>query len=151
MAVTVLALDLERTLVDDAPSGRPRPGLLDFLTFCHERFGRVVVFTTVEEADAREVLSDLAGGGHVPPALHARLEFADWSGQYKDLAFVPAAAPDEVLLVDDDDGWIRPDQRDRWVKVTPWDGGPDAELARVRTVLEGWLAEAGPRSCSDAG
>ncbi|MDB5297631.1 MAG: interacting factor-like phosphatase [Phycisphaerales bacterium] len=151
MAVTVLALDLERTLVDDALSGRARPGLRDFLTFCHERFRRVVMFTTVEEADAREVMSDLAGGGHVPPALHARLEFVDWSGQYKDLAFVPAAAPDEVLLVDDDAGWVRLDQRDRWVKVAPWDGGPDAELARVRTVLEGWLADAEPRPSGGAG
>ena len=151
MAVTVLALDLERTLVDDALSGRARPGLRDFLTFCHERFRRVVMFTTVAEADAREVLSDLAAGGHVPQALHARLEFVDWSGQYKDLAFVPAAALDEVLLVDDDAGWVRPDQRDRRVKVAAWDGGPDGELARVQMVLEGWLAEARPQSDGGAG
>ena len=43
-----------------------------------------------------------------------------------------------VLLVDDDEGWVRPEQRDQWVPITGWDGGADAELARVRAVLEAW-------------
>jgi hypothetical protein len=38
---TVVALDLERTLIDDAMSGRPRPGLFEFAHFCLERFERV--------------------------------------------------------------------------------------------------------------
>jgi hypothetical protein len=64
-------------------------------------------------------------------------------GEYKDLAFVTGAAPEEVLLVDDDAGWIRPDQRDRWIAIAPWDGGPDRsdrELLRVRQVLTERLA-----------
>ena len=75
MSVKVLALDLERTLIDDALSGCPRPGLREFLAFCHERFGRLAVFSTVEEADARDVLSELAGRGYVPPELLGRLEY----------------------------------------------------------------------------
>lgn len=59
-----------------------------------------------------------------------------WTGVYKDLAFVRGAAPGEVVLVDDDGGWVRPDQRDAWIPVAPWDGGPDAELARIRAELE---------------
>jgi hypothetical protein len=144
VTVKVLALDLERTLIDDALSGRPRPGLRDFLEFCGERFGRVAVFSTVEEADAREVLSDLAARGFIPPGLFARLEFVNWCGEHKDLGFVPDAAPAEVVLVDDDAGWVRPDQRRQWVPVAAWDGGPDAELARVRGVLERWLAGSVP-------
>jgi hypothetical protein len=139
MSVKVLALDLERTLIDNALGGCPRPGLRDFLSFCHEQFGRVALFTTVEEADAREVMEGLAQSGHVPLALLSRLEYVGWSGEYKDLAFVTGVVPDEVLLVDDDEGWIRPDQRSRWVPVAAWDGGPDDELARVRSVLEDWL------------
>ena len=115
MNVKVLALDLERTVIDDARGARPRPGLLVFLTFCHERFPRVAVFTTVEEADAREVMCDLERTGYVPAGLMARLEYVQWCGEYKDLEFVPRASPSEVLLVDDDAGWVRPDQRDRWV------------------------------------
>src|SRR4051812_14057873 len=57
MALTAIALDLERTLIDDAMSGRARPGLRRFLQFCDERFARVVLFTTVDEADAREVMA----------------------------------------------------------------------------------------------
>ncbi len=140
MVVKVLALDLERTLIDDALSGRPRPGLLDFLGFCQERFGRVAVFTTVEEADAREVLKDLDRRGQVPPGLLGRLEYVAWCGEYKDLGFVHDAVADEMLLVDDDPGWVRPDQRGQWVAIAPWDGGPDEELRRVRSVLEGLLA-----------
>jgi hypothetical protein len=139
LSVRVLALDLERTLIDDALSARPRPGLYEFLAFCQERFGRVALFTTVEEADARQVMEGLARTGHVPPGLLARLEYVAWCGEYKDLGFIPDADPGGVLLVDDDAGWVRPDQRDRWVHVAAWDGGADVELRRVRTVLEGWL------------
>ena len=146
MSAKVLALDIERTLIDDALSGRPRPGLREFLAFCHERFDRVAVFTTIEEADAREVLADLAARGFVPPALFARLEYVGWLGEYKDLAFVPGVPPAEVRLVDDDGGWVRPDQRGQWVPVAPWDGGPDAELVRVRAVLEGWLSGSAPEA-----
>ena len=141
MAIKVLALDLERTLIDDAYSARPRPGLFDFLTFCHEQFGRVVLFTSVETADAREVLEGLARSGHVPPEFLARLEYIEWAGEYKDSRFVPDAEPGDVLLVDDDVGWVRPDQRERWLPIAGWDGGPDSELPRVRCELERWLAE----------
>jgi hypothetical protein len=57
MSIKVLALDLERTLVDNALIAQPRPGLREFLAFCGERFERVAIFTTVEEADARDVLN----------------------------------------------------------------------------------------------
>lgn len=142
MRVKVLALDLERTLIDDALCGRPRPGLRDFLSFCHERFERVAIFTTVEQADAREVIEELALRGYVPPGLLDRLEYVDWCGEYKDLSFVPNATPGEVLLVDDDDGWVPPDQRTRWIPVAAWDGGADGELLRIREILEGWLSGA---------
>ena len=113
MAVKVFALDLERTLIDDARSGRPRPGLRAFLAYCDGQFGRVAVYSTVEEADARAVLEALADRGHVPPGLLDRLEYVAWTGEHKDLRFVPGATPDQVLLVDDDAGWVRADQRDR--------------------------------------
>jgi hypothetical protein len=144
VSVQVLALDLERTLIDNALSGRPRPGLREFLEFCDERFGRVVIYTTVEEADAREVLADLTARGFVPPTLFDRLEFVGWSGEYKDLTFVPGTSLAEVVLVDDDAGWVRPDQRGQWVQVAAWDSGSDVELSRVLAVLESWLAGSAP-------
>ena len=139
MAPKVLALDLERTLIDDALRCRPRPGLHAFLAFCDERFERVAIFTTVEEAEAREVIEGLALRDYLSSRLLARLEHVDWCGEYKDLRFEPNATLDDVVLVDDDAGWIRPDQRDRWVPIEAWDGGHDDELSRVRSVLEGLL------------
>lgn len=135
MSVRVLALDLERTLISDANRADPRPGVAAFLAFCHERFERVVIFTTVEEADARSALDQLVERGHVPAELVEPLSYVAWTGEYKALEFVTGAVPEEVLLVDDDAGWIRPDQRDRWIAVAPWDGGPDRELLRVQHVL----------------
>lgn len=104
-----------------------------------ERFERVVLFTTVEEPDARDALTQLRERGVVPAELLEPLGYVPWVGAYKDLAFVSGARPEEILFVDDDPGWVRPDQRDRWVPIAPWDGGPDYELARVRDVLEGRL------------
>jgi NLI interacting factor-like phosphatase len=141
VSIKVLALDLERTLIDEALHCRPRPGLRDFLTFCHERFERVAVFTTVEETDAREAIESLALRGYVPPGLLARIEYVGWCGEYKDLCFVPNASPGEVVLADDDAGWVRPDQRAQWVPIAAWDGGADGELSRVQSILEGWLSE----------
>ncbi|MGF1578865.1 MAG: NIF family HAD-type phosphatase [Gemmataceae bacterium] len=135
MTVQVLALDLERTLVSEARTARPRPGLWKFLTFCLERFERVVIFTTVEEADAREVMDKLARTGYAPTALVNRLEYIDWSGEHKDLRFIPDAQPNQILFVDDDPGWIATHQKDRWIPIEPWDGGPDSELDRVRQIL----------------
>gem|GEM_PF-4300050 len=52
---------MERTLIDDALSARPRPGLLGFLDFCHDRFA---LFTIVEEGGRRAAPhSDHENGG----------------------------------------------------------------------------------------
>jgi hypothetical protein len=136
----VLALDLERTLISDALSARPRPGLFDFLTFCQSRFDRVALFTTVEQADAQEILAELARRGDVPSEWLSRLEYVEWTGEYKDLHFVSNSLPEDVLLVDDDPGWVRPDQRDQLIAIAPWDGGDDDELLRIQTILERRLA-----------
>lgn len=139
---SVIALDLERTLIDDALSGCPRPGLSDFLDFCLERFDRVVLFTTIEQADAVEVLNDLTSRGAIPSRFLDVLQYVDWTGEFKDLTFVPGVSPGEVVLVDDDAGWVRPDQRECWVVIAPWEGEPaDRELSRVRRELERRLGE----------
>jgi hypothetical protein len=135
--VRVLALDLERTLVSDALTAIPRPGLADFLQRCLERFGRMALFTTVDEPTAREVLDDLAGRGHVPPEMLERVEYVEWHGEFKDLRFVLDARPEEVLLIDDDASWIRPDQTSQWLAIPPWDGsGQDSELERIWRELD---------------
>jgi FMN phosphatase YigB (HAD superfamily) len=142
VAIRVLALDLERTLISDAGRAEPRPGLVAFLAFCHERFERVVLFTTVDEPDARAALDELVQRHGVPEAFVDQLEYVQWCGEHKGLEFVTGAEPEEVILVDDDEGWIRPAERAQWIAIAPWDGGPDRELPRVQQLLAAHLAAA---------
>jgi hypothetical protein len=135
MSVQVLALDLEGTLIYTSMYPDPRPGLFDFLEFCLRRFERVTLFTCVEEADAREILDQLARSGHVPAEFPGRVEYVEWAGEYKDLSLIPGATPEEVLLVDDDHRWVRPDQRHRYVAITAWEGGEDGGLREAQVTL----------------
>jgi hypothetical protein len=80
-------------------------------------------------------LNKLVERHRAPEALVERLEYVSWCGEYKDLEFVTGAKPEEVLLIDDDAGWIRPHQRSQWIAILPWDGGPDRELLRVQQLL----------------
>lgn len=135
MHIKVIALDLEATLIDNAMSGRPRNGLYEFLAFCDSHFSRVAIYTTVQEDDAREVVEELVNTGHWPRQLSDRLEFIDWSGEHKDLRFIPNAHPEEILLIDDDAAWVSADQKCQFIPIAPWDGYPDSELTRVQKHL----------------
>jgi hypothetical protein len=46
---SVLALDLEGTLISNAISQIPRPGLYLFLDNCSQKFDRIVIFTAISE------------------------------------------------------------------------------------------------------
>lgn len=141
MTIRALALDLERTLVSDAIRGIPRPGLFEFLTFCLDRFDRLLLFTCVEKADSWSVLEGLCRRGAVPGTFLERLTYIEWHGDYKDLQLIPDAMPHEVLLVDDDESWVRPDQKEQWLAIAGWDGDDprDRELPRIQRLLEEWL------------
>ena len=138
----ILALDLEGTLISDAFSAIPRPGLREFLDFCEERFERLYLFTTVVRDEAWPILEDLTDQRFLPITFLDRLNYVEWEGRYKDIQVIPDALPESVRLVDDDGSWIHPDQRDFWIPVSGWEGDwlKDKELNRVRTVLEEWLS-----------
>lgn len=121
MAIKVLALDLERTLITNCINRRPRPGLFDFLKFCLESFERVVIFTGVDSETAREVLQELADNEAVPKKFIGQLEIIDWSGEYKDLNFISDASVEEILIIDDDESYILPEQKSQWVSIKPYD------------------------------
>ena len=140
MPFRLLALDLEATLIDDALSELPRPGLNSFLSFCRDHFDRLALLTTVDEQTARLVLEALADGGDVPGIVADTIEYIDWDGEYKDLRNAIDVNVDEILFVDDDQGWIHPDQIEQWIRITPWRGEPDdVELRRVQQQIESRL------------
>ncbi|NJL66781.1 MAG: hypothetical protein HC894_08195 [Microcoleus sp. SM1_3_4] len=73
----VLALDLEGTLISNAVSQFSRPGLYNFLEYCHNNFCRIVIFTAVSELSFRKIAIALADAGKVP-SWFVNLEYINW-------------------------------------------------------------------------
>jgi hypothetical protein len=112
-----LALDLEGTLISNAIHMQPRPGLYEFLEFCENKFGRIVIFTAVPERIFRIIAEVLISEGNVPKWF-ASLEYIYWTGDYKDLRFIPDCKPEEAYIIDDMERYIHPTQKDRWIPIT---------------------------------
>ena len=112
----ILALDLEGTLLSNAVSVFPRPGLFEFLEYCRKNFDRIVVMTAVSERRFREVAQLLADEASAP-AWFCEIEYVEWDGGYKDLRTISTCSPADVLLVDDQSSYVHPDQIDRWIEV----------------------------------
>jgi hypothetical protein len=133
-----IALDLEETLISNAVSQFPRPGLF---TYCRQNFvsvasrfeNRLVIFTAVNEVRFRSIARTLAEAGDVP-AWFVDLEYINWHGLYKDLSFIPHATIDRTILIDDLIEYIHPDRKDRWLDIPGYDypyPDDDRELDRM--------------------
>lgn len=116
MRPTNLALDLEGTLISNAVSQIPRPGLLSFLEEVRGQFDQLVMFTTVPEPLLRRIAELLVREGHAPPWF-AELSYTKWSGKTKDLRFVSSRLGD-TLLLDDHCAYVHPGQEQWWVEVS---------------------------------
>lgn len=139
---TVLALDLEGTLISNAMSQIPRPGLAAFLTRCEAMFERIVVFTTVRESRFRKI-AQLLVEEDCAPAWFASVEYVNWSGATKDLSFIPGIQAQQALLVDDYEIYVHPGQEGQWVRVAHFESPyseSDQGLASVLKVLRQRLA-----------
>jgi hypothetical protein len=119
MTIKTLALDLEGTLISNAVSQLPRPGLHAFTSFCLEHFS-VLLFTAVSEQRTRRILDVLADEGDIPPALLAA-PCVPWSGPHKDLHFILNLRPElslkDTRIVDGLEEHIRPDQKHLWIPI----------------------------------
>ena len=115
----VLALDLEGTLISNAMSCFPRPGLYDFVEDCRSIFERIVLFTAVSESRVRLILELLAREGSTP-AWFRDIDVVSWAGDIKDLHFISGCVPQDVLLVDDVESYVHPNQREQWVRILPF-------------------------------
>ena len=121
MKPTILALDLEGTLISNAVSQIPRPGLHTFLIAARSLFERLVIFTTVPEDRVRKISELLLREGCVP-AWFVELPYVQWSGKIKDLSFVTPTIG-EALLLDDHGPYVKPGQEHLWVEI-PLFGSP---------------------------
>jgi NLI interacting factor-like phosphatase len=134
---SALVLDLEGTLISNAVSCFPRPGLSPFLDFCRTQFKHIVLFMTVAEERVRAIVSFLIAEGSVP-AWVRDIEIVQWSGATKDLRFVSGADIKDILLVDDLINYVHADQRQQWVAIASFASpyaDTDRELVRVTEEL----------------
>lgn len=133
----VIALDLEGTLISNAMSQIPRPGLFGFLEECKSICDRVVLFTTVNETISRKIVTLLVEEG-LAPVWFADIEYINWQGKTKDLGFIPDTNSRECVLVDDFDIYVHPGQEEQWIEIAQFDvpyRKDDSELNRVASLL----------------
>jgi len=137
MTPTILAMDLEGTLISNAVSQIPRPGLSPFLGYARARFQQLVIFTSVPKPLCRNICGLLVSEGVAPPWFE-QLPYISWDGATKDLRFV-APDVDKVLLLDDHAPYVHPGQENHWVEVSLF-GAPypedDTGLAEARLRIE---------------
>jgi predicted protein tyrosine phosphatase len=134
---TVLALDLEGTLISNAVSQFPRPGLYAFLEFCREQFERLVLYTAVRDAVGEAIVRTLVTENTVPEWF-LNVPFVSWDGHLKDLCNVPDARPRDCLLIDDNRDYVVDDQVAQWIPIAKYESpypDTDRELARVGQVI----------------
>lgn len=134
----VVALDLEGTLISNATSAFPRPGLKLFIESVLKMADRVVMFTTVPEDRARKLLQIIESEGSLPAGFAAAVKFVPYSGKTKDLSALGEPASATVLLVDDQPVMVHPGQEANWIPIaefmSPFDQ-EDHELKRVAEVI----------------
>lgn len=133
--IEVLALDLEGTLISNAVSQIPRPGLHAFLLECAARFSRVVMFTTVPEARFRAIARTLADEG-AAPEWFPDLEYVRWQGPIKNLRFITDAPLERTVLLDDCGDVIHPAQMEQWIPVPLFESPYEESGCVLETVLE---------------
>ncbi len=132
--IDTIALDLEGTLISNAVSQFPRPGLFEFLEFCRNNFSRVVVYTAVREELSRRIMRLLVSEG-VAPAWFADIPYVDWDLNFKDLRNIPGADPENCLIVDDNRDYIMDEQYDQWIEIAKFESPysqEDRELDQIR-------------------
>lgn len=135
MKPSILAMDLEGTLISNAVSQIPRPGLFKFLESMRSQFSQLVIFTTVPEPLVRKICSLLVEEG-MAPMWFADIRYINWEGATKDLRFVVPDAH-KALLLDDHASYVHPGQEREWVEI-PLFGSPYAdddtglEIARLK-------------------
>ena len=135
--ITTIALDIEGTLISNAVSQFPRPGLFAFLEFCRESFDHVYIYTAVRDETCVRIVRTLIDDGFAPEWL-AEISFVQWDRSVKDLGNVPGCSVSESLLLDDNRDYVVDSQIDQWIEIDEFQSpyrDTDTELQRVQSVV----------------
>ena len=128
----IVALDLEGTLISNAMSQIARPHLKLFLEGLKAHSKKIVIYTTISNDKFLEIANLLIEESSVPEWFN-QLEYINWKGKYKDLKNVSNNI-DEVLIVDDYEDYIVPEQKCQWVSIKQFEhpySDNDKELLKI--------------------
>lgn len=137
-SVKTLALDLEGTLISNAISQFPRPGLFEFLELCRSRFPDLLIYSGVREEKFRRVAAQLISDD-VAPRWFGDLRHEHWVGDYKDLRRLKGTSLETTAIVDDQEDCIDPEQLRHWIKIEEFERpypSSDNELERIAKILD---------------
>lgn len=142
--IKIIALDLEGTLISNAVSQVPRPGLHRFLDRCKAITDRVVMYTTVREDLFRDIANLLADEG-VAPDWFRTIEYVRWEGKTKDLSLIPANTEiANSVLVDDYKPYVHPGQEEQWIPIKQFGHPYSKDDSELEVVLGQLKARTGP-------
>jgi hypothetical protein len=136
-SVETLVLDLEGTLISNAVSQFPRPGLFEFLELCRSCFSNVLIYSGVREEKYRSVAAQLIVDNQAP-RWFSGLQHEHWIGDYKDLRVLDGMSLGTMVIVDDQEECIHPEQRKRWIRIKEFEApysSDDCELERIAFIL----------------
>ena len=135
---TTIALDLEGTLISNAVSQFPRPGLRGFLDFCAERFNRVCIYTAVRDEVTLQIIRTMVDE-ETAPSWILQSELIQWDRTVKDLTNIPECEITECVIVDDNPDYIVDSQVSQWIHIEKYSSPyskDDRELERVQALIE---------------
>ena len=135
---TTIALDLEGTLISNAVSQFPRPGLRVFLDSCEERFNRVCVYTAVRDVVCVPIIKTMVDEQNAPSWL-LETELVQWDRTVKDLSNISNSEIKDCLILDDNPDYIVESQVSKWIQIEKFSSpypDSDRELERVQSVIE---------------
>ncbi|WP_329749543.1 NIF family HAD-type phosphatase [Stenotrophomonas maltophilia] len=138
MKPSILALDLEGTLISNAISQIPRPGLCRFLEDVRSHVSQLMMFTTVPEERFRSIADLLVREGSAPPWF-ASIEYIHWTGSTKDLRLATPKLG-AALLLDDHRPYVHPGQEHLWVQIplfaSPYPSEDEGLAIALRLLLD---------------
>ena len=135
--LTTIALDIEGTLISNAVSQFPRPGLFAFLEFCRGSFDHIFIYTAVRDETCVPIVRTLIDDGFAPEWF-AEIPFVQWDRFVKNLDNVPGCSNVECLLLDDNRDYVVDSQLDQWIEIDKFQSPyphTDTELQRVQSVI----------------
>lgn len=130
----LLCLDLEGTLISNAVSQIPRPGLYDFLRQVEARFD-LMIYTSVKAKTVDEIRELLIAEKNAPSW------FRDLPVIHPDKTYKPKAAcgREDAYLLDDQEATIVPGEAEWWIPITefthPYSDG-DRGLSYILDIIK---------------